>query len=62
MLVLSCGHMVARPQYRPKSVHALFEPLERKLAPRSVQCHFCASGVEEHDPWILIRALGEDVP
>ena len=54
-LVLECGHAGARSRRVPKS---LFEPLERHLAPRHVQCRFCASGVERQDPWILVREFG----
>ena len=68
LLVLECGHSVARRQHAPVhwsvAVHALLRPIEEKLAPKRVQCHYCGSGCEKHDPWILIKALGggEDIP
>ena len=61
-LVLACGHTVARSRSDPKTpsaiAQAMFEPLERHLAPQRVQCHYCGAGVEEHDPGPIIRALG----
>jgi hypothetical protein len=59
-LVLDCGHLVARTRRVAKPWTLLFEPIEKRFAPRSVQCHFCGSGVERHDPASLIRALGGD--
>jgi hypothetical protein len=64
-LVLTCGHAVARKRYTTQgypSVHLLFRPLEEKLAPKRVQCHYCGSGTEKHDPWILVKAFGGEVP
>jgi hypothetical protein len=65
-LVLACGHAVARKRYEAKSwtaqVHMLFRPIEEKLAPKRAQCHFCGSGCEKSDPWILIRAFGGEAP
>lgn len=61
LLVLDCGHLVARPRHVVRHwtalTHALFEPIEKRFAPRSVQCHFFGSGVEKHDPAVLIKAL-----
>jgi hypothetical protein len=65
-LVLDCGHAVARKRYVAKhwaaQVHMLLRPIEEKLAPKRVQCHSCGSGAEKHDPAILIKAFGGDVP
>jgi hypothetical protein len=63
LLVLACGHSATRPRinYRDPAValtHALFRPLSEKLAPKRVQCMYCGSGCEKHDPWILIEAFG----
>ncbi len=64
-LVLECGHGVTRARRDPRSfaaiAQAMFEPIERRLAPKRVQCHYCGSGCEKHDPVIMIRALGGDV-
>jgi hypothetical protein len=60
-LVLACGHAVARKQ-PPLNVHTLFRPIEEKLAPKRVQCHYCGAGVAKKDPWPLIKALGGDAP
>lgn len=66
LLILECGHSVCRTRRAAKDftglVHALFEPLERRLAPRHAQCHCCASGLERQDPWILIGLFGGGVP
>ena len=65
-LVLECGHAVTRARYANKhwtaQVHMLLRPLEEKLAPKRVQCHYCGSGAEKHDPWILIKAFGGEAP
>jgi hypothetical protein len=61
-LVLDCGHFVARKRHVAKSgrvlVHLMFRPLTEKLAPKRVQCHYCGSGCDKHDPWTAIEALG----
>lgn len=65
-LVLECGHAVTRKRYATKSdwtmVHMLLRPIDEKLAPKCVRCHYCGSGNEKHDPAILIKAFGGDVP
>lgn len=66
-LVLACGHAVARKRPVVKDwssmVRALFRPIEEKLAPKRVQCHYCGSGCERQDPWIMIKAFGgEETP
>lgn len=62
LLVLSCGHFVARKRYVakewPAMVHMMFRPLSEKLAPKRVQCHYCGSGCEKRDPSILVEAFG----
>lgn len=66
LLVLECGHIVTRRRHVARSwtaiAQTLFEPIEKRLAPRHVQCHYCGSGCEKHDPAIFIRALGGEVP
>jgi hypothetical protein len=66
LLVLECGHFVARKRYVakewPAMVHMMFRPLSEKLAPKRVQCHYCESGNPKQDPWIMIKALGGEVP
>jgi len=61
-LVLTCGHAVTRKRHVVKDwssmVRTLFRPIEEKLAPKRVQCHYCGSGSERQDPWIMIKALG----
>lgn len=57
LLVLACGHFVAR-KCPAITLHSMFEPIERKLAPRRAKCHCCGAGHAEQDPWILIKALG----
>lgn len=61
-LVLDCGHAVARKRYDAKSwtavVHMIFRPLDEKLAPKRVQCHYCGSGLAKQDPWIMVKAFG----
>ena len=61
-LVLDCGHAVARKRYAakgfPAQVHLMFVPIEAKLAPKRVQCHYCGSGSEKRDPWVMIKAFG----
>jgi hypothetical protein len=65
-LVLSCGHAVARKRFVIRTpaaaAQAMFRPLEEKLAPKRVQCHYCESGSEKRDPWIMIKAFGGEVP
>ena len=65
LLVLDCGHVVARKRFVAKSLGAqigsLFRPLHEKLAPRHVQCHTCASGQEKIDPAVMIRAFGGEL-
>jgi hypothetical protein len=62
LLVLACGHFVARKRVVARSdtalMHLMFRPIEEKLAPRRAQCHACESGCAESDPWVLIEALG----
>jgi hypothetical protein len=41
---------------------AMFEPIAKGLAPKRVRCHSCGSGTEKHDPAILIKAFGGEVP
>ena len=64
-LVLECGHAVARKRYTAKSwsaqVHMMFRPIEEKLAPKRVQCHYCGSGSAKQDPWLMIKAFGGEV-
>jgi len=66
MLVLECGHFVARKRHEAKElsaiIHAMLEPIERRLAPRRAQCHFCGSGGEKCDPWVTIQAFGGPTP
>jgi hypothetical protein len=61
-LVLDCGHSVARKRvvgnHWSTMVHLLMHPIESKLAPKRVQCHYCGSGAEKQDPWIMIKAFG----
>jgi hypothetical protein len=61
-LVLECGHAVARPRSEVKSwstmVRAMFEPIEKRLAPKRCQCHYCEFGTPKADPWILVEAFG----
>jgi hypothetical protein len=62
LLVLACGHVVSRRRHAPRSLaQALFVPLREKLAPQHVQCPHCGAGAQNHDPWILIQALGGEV-
>jgi hypothetical protein len=65
-LVLACGHAVARKRHVVKSwsaqVHLLFRPIEEKLAPKRVQCHYCGHGAEKLDPWITVKAFGGEIP
>lgn len=65
LLVLACGHAVARKRSDPESwsaiSQAMFRPLSEFLAPRHVQCHHCGSGAPERDPAILIKALGGEL-
>jgi len=62
LLVLDCGHSVARTRNVSKSLSAtaqlMFRPLEEKLAPKRCQCHYCGSGLPRQDPWPFIKALG----
>jgi hypothetical protein len=62
LLVLDCGHFVARKRYMANSLAAvaqlMFKPLAQKLAPKRVQCHSCGAGNAKADPWIMIKALG----
>jgi hypothetical protein len=64
-LVLSCGHAVARNRHAAKGwsaqVHMLLRPLDEKLAPKRVRCHYCGSGLAKQDPWILIKTFGGGV-
>lgn len=64
-LVLSC-HAVARKRHAAKSwtaaAHLMFRPLEEKLAPKRCQCHYCGAGCEKHDPLVMIRAFGGELP
>lgn len=61
-LVLDCGHRVARKRHEAKSlsaiVHTMFEPIEKRLAPKQAQCLYCGSGFEKRDPWVTIAAMG----
>ncbi len=63
-LVLECGHAVARSRHVatsfPAIAQAMFKPPE--LAPKRAQCHYCGTGCEKHDPALLIRAFGGDIP
>lgn len=58
LLVLECGHFVARSRQNTDTPSALFRPLAEKLAPKRVQCHSCGSGGTPLDPWIMIQAFG----
>jgi hypothetical protein len=63
MLVLECGHMVARRRFvsKPsptKFAQAMFVPLEAKLAPQHAECFYCEAGKPKVDPAIMIKALG----
>jgi hypothetical protein len=60
MLVLDCGHAVARKRV-PLTVGTLFRPLAEKLAPKRCQCHYCGTGASRQDPRIMIKALGGEV-
>jgi len=65
-LVLECGHAVSRKRFVGNHwtgmAQLMFKPLSERLAPKRVQCHYCGSGSERQDPWIMIKALGGDVP
>lgn len=65
-LVLVCGHAVARKRtvanHWTAMVHLMFRPIEEKLAPKRVQCHYCGSGSAKQDPWIMVKALGGPTP
>ena len=65
LLVLDCGHAVTRKHCMRTTeslvVSVLLRPLSEKLAPKRAQCHYCGSGSEKQDPWIMIKALGGDV-
>lgn len=58
LLVLECGHPVARSQQTTDTPSALLRPLSEKLAPRRAQCHHCGSGGTPSDPWVTIEAFG----
>jgi hypothetical protein len=65
LLVLECGHAVARKRYVAREdtamVNAMFRPLAEKFAPKHCQCHYCGSGGASSDPAVMIRALGGDL-
>ncbi len=57
-LVLECGHSVSRRRVVSKNrPAAMFEPIERRLAPKHALCLYCQSGAARQDPAILIKAL-----
>lgn len=59
MLVLACGHAVSRtrPPLSTGRPYLLLRRIHTQLAPKRVQCHYCGSGSEKCDPWIMIKAL-----
>lgn len=60
-LICACGHAIARKRHvvnLAAVAQLMFKPLAEKFAPKRVQCHFCASGCAEQDPWIMIKAFG----
>ena len=65
-LVLECGHAVARKRTVSKSwtavVHLMFEPIEKRFAPKSCQCNYCGTGNEKIDPAVMIKAFGGELP
>lgn len=62
LLVLSCGHAVARKRRTAKSfsaiARAMFRPFAEAFAPKKVECNYCGSGCARQDPWIFVQALG----